>query len=382
MLLNERVHVEMDIGERKKMQSMAEAIKKKLMVLTMVVVMLTSTVMAGNVEIVQADTTVYVTRTGSKYHTHKCGNGTYYAASRSSARARGLTPCKKCFPGGDSGSSSSANSSSQRTQTSVKNMRLNKSELELVKGQTADLKVSDAPGNISWSSGDSSVVAISSGGKLTAKGKGKATITVSSGNQKKQCRVTVEDPMLNRAALTMNLKDVSNLKLTGCKHSVKWYSSDTDIVKVSNGKLTAKGVGKAVVKAKVHGETYSCKVTVKKPQIKSIKIGQYDAVMDAMDWQEVEIRTNPSYAQEYYDVSVSSSDPSVISTELEEGWGDLYVELHSENRSGQATITVSAGGKSTSFTVEVICDEENTDDEIDEQMDEDVDEWEEAMWAS
>lgn len=25
---------------------------------------------------VYADTTVYVTRTGSKYHTHKCGNGT------------------------------------------------------------------------------------------------------------------------------------------------------------------------------------------------------------------------------------------------------------------------------------------------------------------
>lgn len=363
------------------MRSVGNTIKNKLMVLTMVVVMMTSTVMAGNVEIVQADTTVYVTRTGSKYHTHKCGNGTYYAASRSSARARGLTPCKKCFPGGDSDSSSSTSTSSQRTQIPVKNMRLNKSKLELVKGQTADLKVSDAPGSVSWSSGDSSVVAVSSSGKLTAKGSGKAIITASCGNQKKQCQVTVESPALNRSTLTMELEELSDLKLSGCKHTVKWASSDTDIVKVNNGKLSAQGVGKAVVKAKVHGKSYSCKVTVKKPQIRSIEIGLYDAVMDAMDWQEVEIETNPSYALEYYDVSVSSSDPAVISAELEEGWGDLYVELHSKNRSGQATVTVSAGGKTASFTVEVICDEEDNDDEWDEQMDDDVDEWEEAMQA-
>mgnify|MGYP001623915183 CR=1 FL=1 len=41
--------------------------------------------------------TVLVTRTGSKYHTHKCGNGTYYEATLDEALARGLTPCEKCY---------------------------------------------------------------------------------------------------------------------------------------------------------------------------------------------------------------------------------------------------------------------------------------------
>ena len=41
--------------------------------------------------------TVLVPRTGSKYHTHKCGNGTYYEATLDEALARGLTPCEKCY---------------------------------------------------------------------------------------------------------------------------------------------------------------------------------------------------------------------------------------------------------------------------------------------
>ena len=41
--------------------------------------------------------TVYVTPTGSKYHTHKCGNGTYSPATLEEAQARGLTACAKCY---------------------------------------------------------------------------------------------------------------------------------------------------------------------------------------------------------------------------------------------------------------------------------------------
>lgn len=41
--------------------------------------------------------TVYVTPTGSKYHTHKCGNGTYSPATLEQAQASGLTPCAKCY---------------------------------------------------------------------------------------------------------------------------------------------------------------------------------------------------------------------------------------------------------------------------------------------
>ena len=40
---------------------------------------------------------IYVTKTGSCYHTHKCGNGTYYKSTLSAAKARGLRACQKCF---------------------------------------------------------------------------------------------------------------------------------------------------------------------------------------------------------------------------------------------------------------------------------------------
>lgn len=40
---------------------------------------------------------VLVTRTGEKYHNHKCGSGTYTPATLEQAQARGLTPCSKCY---------------------------------------------------------------------------------------------------------------------------------------------------------------------------------------------------------------------------------------------------------------------------------------------
>lgn len=41
--------------------------------------------------------TIYVTKTGKRYHYDStCNGGTYYASTLQNALARGLTPCKKC----------------------------------------------------------------------------------------------------------------------------------------------------------------------------------------------------------------------------------------------------------------------------------------------
>lgn len=47
--------------------------------------------------ITKTEVMVYVTPTGKKYHTHKCGNGKYTKTTLKKAKARGLTPCKKCY---------------------------------------------------------------------------------------------------------------------------------------------------------------------------------------------------------------------------------------------------------------------------------------------
>jgi uncharacterized protein YjdB len=280
------------------MKQVKKTIQKKFMLWLMIVVVMTGTVTTGYVETVQAETTIYVTRTGSKYHTHKCGNGTYYASTRSAALARGLTPCQKCFPNGDSSRIASSSSSKTTAQKTVKTMKLNKSSLEMVIGQTKTLKVSNAPGTVKWSSSNSSVALVTSKGKVTAKSKGKATITVKSGSQKKQC-----------------------------------------------------------------------KVTVKQPKITSIQIGEYLTEMETNDSQEVEITTKPFSALDYYEVSVISSDPSIVWAEVEEdGDEGCFIELESEDLAGTVTITVSVGGKTASFKVTVMDDD--LDDDIDDGIDE------------
>ena len=74
----------------------------------------------SNVSIVQAEQTVYVKPTGSKYHAYKCGNGTYTPTTLSNALARGLTPCSKCF--GSNYTPSSGNLHQRQTRLLHRNL--------------------------------------------------------------------------------------------------------------------------------------------------------------------------------------------------------------------------------------------------------------------
>ena len=76
----------------------------------------------------------------------------------------------------------------------VKKPYISKTSLKLEKGQTATLKLKGTTAK-SWKSSKSSVVSVTSKGKLRAKTAGMATITVRGSNKKTyQCRVTVPKP--------------------------------------------------------------------------------------------------------------------------------------------------------------------------------------------
>ena len=76
----------------------------------------------------------------------------------------------------------------------VKKPYISKTSLELEKGQTATLKLTGTTAK-SWKSSKSSVVSVTSKGKIRAKAAGMATITVRGSNKKTyQCRVTVPKP--------------------------------------------------------------------------------------------------------------------------------------------------------------------------------------------
>ena len=70
-------------------------------------------------------------------------------------------------------------------------------------------------------------------------------------------------PKLNETEITMKKGDTFKLKVTNAGKKVTWKSSDSTIVSVKDGKLTAKKKGKATITAKTNGSTLKCKVTVK-----------------------------------------------------------------------------------------------------------------------
>lgn len=298
---------------------------------------------------IYADTTVYVTPTGSKYHTHKCGRGTYYAASLSSALARGLTACKKCFgsSGGYSTGSSSSNhssgSSTSRTSTKAAPFQLKTKSVFLLKGKSKTIGTKNASGTVKWTSSNKSVATVSSNGKVTAKGPGKATITASCSGKKVNCKVAVENPALSATSLKMNMDAEKTLRLKGCKHTVTWYMSDVDVCETDGNTVYANGAGKATIKAKVHGKTYSCKVVVAKPQVKSFSLSQTQMQLDFYEGnvETIYVEEVDDILWDYYDVSAESSDPDVV--EIYETEGDeVSFEVIGV---GEADVTVSFGGK-------------------------------------
>lgn len=289
----------------------------------------------------QAETQVLVTRTGSKYHNHKCGNGTYYYDSLSSALARGLTPCSKCYGGSSSTQASSNEPSHQQSAAKTKKISLSKTSLTLVKGASKKLTVKNASGSVKWTTSDTSVASVS-GGVIKAKAKGKAVITASANGQSKSCKVKVEEPKISKTALSLEVDDEAQLKIAGCSHDVVWKTSDEDVVDVDDdGYVSAAAPGTAVITGKVHGRKYTCKVTVAIPQITELEIVNPVLTMGTDDYCTLELETDNDEIFMYEDVVVTVSDESVAAVD-DINRNEISIETYANT--GTVTVTVSIGG--------------------------------------
>ena len=300
--------------------------------------------------------TVYITRTGSKYHTHKCGNGTYFAASLSEAQSQGLTPCAKCFgsssPSSSNNNRSSSKSSQSKSRALAKPIKINKTSLYLVKGQTSTLKIKNATKKVRWKSSKKSVASVSSIGKVTAKRKGKTTITASVGSQKKSCKVIVESPKLSSGSITLDAGKSFKLKLSGCSHSVSWSSSSASIAKVSAGNITAKKPGTATITAKVHKRKYKCKVKVNNLSADQLVLKQNHIKMGFDEEYELSISTIPKNLLDNLDYTVWSSNEDIVNAYASED-SDNIIFLESGAIAGSASVYISVGNITKECKVEV-----------------------------
>lgn len=215
---------------------------------------------------------------------------------------------------------------SASTYTPIKKIKVKESKINLNYGTSKTIKYSlnqGATEPVSFKSKNSSIVTVSSSGKLTPKKKGSTTITITSKYTRKKAvvkvnvtGVAVKSIELNKDKVTLNKGMTINLKAIvkpdkASNKKVVWSSSNKKAAKVSdNGKVTAVGIGKAVIKAtardgsKKYGQ---CTVIVKK---KKITLSAYSKTINAGDGFWLKAKGNADKTEKIIWVT---SDPDVAS---------------------------------------------------------------------
>lgn len=149
-------------------------------------------------------------------------------------------------------------------QASAASVKLNKTKIVLVVGQTYNLKVSGTKKTPQWSSSNKKIVSVTKKGVVKGLRKGTATITAKIGKKKYKCKVTVEAPKLSSTKKTVTAGTSFALKLNGTKRTVKWYTSNKKIATVSSkGVVKTLRAGSVKITAKLGGKSYVCRLTVK-----------------------------------------------------------------------------------------------------------------------
>ena len=240
--------------------------------------------------------------------------------------------------------------------TPVKQVLLNKENLEINKGSTEVLVATIAPenatnNNIVWSSDKPGIASVSNGA-VTGVTAGNAVITASCGGKTAECYVMVNVPVesvtLNTNALSLNKGQTSTLTATVMpedtpEKTVMWSSNNPEIATVDNqGTVTAISGGSAIVNASCGWKTVTCTINVTVP-VTGITLNRSELSISRGGNAVLRATVIPEDASDKT-VTWSSSKTSVVqvSNGNISGVGD-----------GEAIIVARAGGKEASCNVRV-----------------------------
>jgi uncharacterized protein YjdB len=263
----------------------------------------------------------------------------------------------KAFAGGKSASCIVTVS---KKPVAVSSVTLNKTSLELTKGESETLVATVAPADatnktVSWTSSDSHVASVDSKGKVTAFGNGSAIITAKVDDQQATCTVTVTVPIesisLNKTQLTLDKGQSETLIATvkpddASEKTVTWYSADPGVaaVVITSGEVFAMGGGQTTISAKVGNKVATCTVTVKVP-VESVILNRTDITLDEGESTTLKATITPKDADDQV-ISWSSSDGSIVSVDQD---GTIHAI-----KQGSADILAKAGDKQAICTVTVV----------------------------
>ena len=245
----------------------------------------------------------------------------------------------------------------ERKKIEASSITLNKTSETLEKSKTLKLTVTFNPTNtddksLTWTSSDSTIASVS-GGTVTAKKVGTATITAKTANNRSaNCKITVVElptgVKLSKTAVTLMAgasQDVTATitPSTATNKTLTWTSSNMSVATVSNGKIMAKSAGTSTVTVKTaNGKTATCKVTVKAAPT-AIKISNASLSLGVNETYNLTTTITPSNA--FNTVTWTSSNASIVTVSN----GKLTAK-----KAGTATITVkTANNKSATCKVTV-----------------------------
>lgn len=120
---------------------------------------------------------------------------------------------------------------------------------------------SDNSDSIKFSSDNERVATVSSNGTVKAVGTGNATITILA-TSGVTATVNINVVAMNKSVLNLRQYDTETLIVHGTSDPITWYSSNTRVAVVTNGKVVAKGIGTAYIYAYVNGCKVGCQINV------------------------------------------------------------------------------------------------------------------------
>ena len=214
---------------------------------------------------------------------------------------------------------------------SLESLSLKTTNLTMNKGEKTTIYAVYNPSNVTdkvlyWSSSNTKVATVSEG-VVTAVGKGTATITAKSrdGGKTATCKVTVGNGTtvkLEKLTLnsTMEILTKGSSKMIYATYNpsnvtdkvLYWKSSNTSVVKVSEGNVTAVGTGVATITATSRdgGKTASCQIIVvdKNTQMKGISLKTTEKTMKKGEKTVIYATYNPSNVTDKVIYWVSSNE--------------------------------------------------------------------------
>ncbi len=143
-------------------------------------------------------------------------------------------------------------------ETAKEKINLRKSSAALYVGAKTQIEYSTeniTGGKVSFSSSNKSVASVSSAGKVTAKKKGSAVITLKSGAASVKFTVKVKNPYLKVKSKKLKVKKKYKIKIVGKTGKATFKSSNKKIATVTKkGVVKAKKKGKATITVKTNGK--------------------------------------------------------------------------------------------------------------------------------